>query len=315
MQRIAFALKYFLTMICPPLVLSIGLVGNLLVILVFSRRNMRRNKSNHYLRSLAVSDALASASVLIYFGQFMGIEPLYLSATHCKALDALGYFVCANSNFILGMVSIDRLALIKYKQFVFIHKPAFKLGFVAALYTTNLTIYGLLRAMNVNLMTFVEDNTTFFSCDIDNESFKTSYALFDIIYSTLLPGLLMLFCSVSLIRVVYLSRKRLFQASGNDKKCFKSVRQDVQFAVITIVMNVCFLVFNLPCTLYNLFGDEGDLVFMLTNMLFYFQYAFNIFVYMCLNKVFKRELLLIISPGRVSRNKIHTMSTHQMNTK
>ena len=119
-------LAYFLKTICLPCIFFTGIIGNLIVIAVFSRKKIQLN-SNNFLRILAFNDILALLSLVIYYDSPIGINIINSTIYSCKYINSLSWFMSANSSWILLFVNFNRLVLLKYQQFLnFIKKNGSK---------------------------------------------------------------------------------------------------------------------------------------------------------------------------------------------
>lgn len=104
--------------------------------------------------------------------------------------------------------------------------------------------------------------------------------------STLIPFLLMFICSVALIHYIFKMRKRVKYQSSKESK---SHVKDIQFSVTILLMNVNFLVFNLPICVLNFISVAPFLLESRFDYFFYSQYFFNFYIYLFFNKLFARE--------------------------
>ena len=291
----AASVEYFLVNVCLPLIFVFGLIGNVCVIVVFTRIKAKlKTGGNNFLRILAANDALSIAAILVFHGSIVGVELLYLSSSLCRLFSLLVYFIEANSSFILAIVSIDRLLLIKYKSVTLFKQKWFKLSILSAMYTWNLSIYSV-RSIYVDLVVSEVSNASrSVSCDIVDPSVAHTFAWIDLVNSTLAPALVMIACSIQIIHSIYKSRRRIVKQKTSANADLKRLKRDVQFSVTIVMLNVLFLAFNAPACLYNFFGRQGDFLFTLFDVFFYCQYITSILVYIFLNRLFKDELMLMM---------------------
>ena len=62
------AFQYFLDMICAPSIIIFGLIANLIIIMVLSRKAFDKTPSRNFLRVLAISDFSAILGMIPYYG-------------------------------------------------------------------------------------------------------------------------------------------------------------------------------------------------------------------------------------------------------
>lgn len=98
--------------------ITIGVVGNVLNLMVFSRRTMRHISTFRFLLYLALTDLLVlvfcASDVILKFGY--QIEIRSYSTLICKFHTFLTYFLTHSSSIILMVISIDRALVISHKS-------------------------------------------------------------------------------------------------------------------------------------------------------------------------------------------------------
>ncbi len=133
-------------------------------------------------------------------------------------------------------------------------------------------------------------NVTKFSCEPVYLS-QEIFSWIDLFNSTLIPFTFMVVCSLFLVHYVFTARRKIkINATFNE---MKRLRKDIQFSVNIMLLNVDFMVFNLPICIADLVVLTRDFRSKL-DLLFYTQYACNLFVYLASNKIFREEFLLFI---------------------
>ena len=297
---------YFLQYICPPLILLIGLLGNVLVILIFSRRSFKITSSKNLLITLAANEIFGTLMILVNHGTLFQFNFIYYNTFGCRLLLFLNYCSAAVTSWLLTLVTVERLVTIKYPHVKIFktYKPL--LLAVACIYGWNICIY-IGRSMYVNLFVTSSNvsngNLTFQSdalvCDVEDSTAVFSLGLIDLINSTLLPFSIMFCCSILIIRTIYAVRLKINAlTSGNmtvkKKQEINRFKRDFNFSLIILGLNLIFVTFNLPICVVNLLDDVEYFVFDLVDILFYCQYIFNILVYLVANSEFKRELFIML---------------------
>lgn len=101
----------------------------------------------------------------------------------------------------------------------------------------------------------------------------------------------MFLCSVALIDYIFKMRKRVKYQSSKESK---SHLKDIQFSVTILLMNVNFLVFNLPICVLNFISGTPDWLLSRFDYFFYTQYFCNFYIYLFFNKLFAREFWLFV---------------------
>jgi hypothetical protein len=132
-----------------PLLLILGLMGNLLSILVFSRESMRKNTTFRYLLLLSVIDM---CTLLTGCGDkllmvYTGVNVRLLSEFVCKAHSFLVYFFTQSSSLLLACMSVDRALVITVKM-------SKKLSTVSMANKVFFGILGLVTLINLHFLVF-----------------------------------------------------------------------------------------------------------------------------------------------------------------
>ena len=97
-----------------PLLLSLGFVGNLISIAIFSKSHMRKQTTFRYLTYLSVFDLLTlfTGYGQTFFQVYFDLDIRLLNEFSCKVHSFLVYFFSQSSSMILICMSIDRTIVI-----------------------------------------------------------------------------------------------------------------------------------------------------------------------------------------------------------
>ena len=144
-------------------------------------------------------------------------------------------------------------------------------------------------------------------CSIPNSDAEFILPLIDLINSLLLPFSIMMFCTLLIIKSIYMTRQKLLQHQS--EKDARKLKKDMRFSLIIIFINILFFIFNFPMCMFNFFNNQtdSDVLYSLMNDFFNCQYLINIFIYSCFNLQFRRGLLRLLQlkphPKTVSNRK------------
>ena len=284
--------------IFPTFTILFGLIGNIIVLIVFSDKRFKNSASKNYLQILAINDGLAVLTLLPYSGTMFAKKLLYVNEFNCKTYTFIAYYITANSSWLLAFINLERLFQIKYSQIKIFKRVRFQIFLVIIIITWNLVFY-LIHIPYINLFTKSNDkmnqtvNETQIICDVEDESNQDTIAWFDLVNYTLAPFLLMIISSILIIRSIYGTRKRLMvKKNFITKNHMRRIKRDFQFSIVILTLNFAFFVFNFPISVYSFFGYAGDFEYDLLNVFCYIQYTINILVYIFLNKKFKEVFKL-----------------------
>ncbi len=93
-----------------PLLLSIGLIGNIFSILIFNKKSMKKYTTFCYLKLISIIDifALVIGCGHILFNVYFEIDLRLINEVSCKIQSFMVYFFTHFSSMLLASMSIDR---------------------------------------------------------------------------------------------------------------------------------------------------------------------------------------------------------------
>ena len=112
LMKVAIALWTYV----PPIIITVGVIGNSLAVLVLSRKKVRKNATVVFLISLAFSDTSVLLSLLLenWLRVALNIRLLDLSAAGCKIHQYFVHFAGHMAAWILVLVSVERLIAVYF---------------------------------------------------------------------------------------------------------------------------------------------------------------------------------------------------------
>ncbi len=121
----------------------------------------------------------------------------------------------------------------------------------------------------------------------------------DLVNSTLMPFSLMFIFSILLIYTIFKSRLRILRLDSPLDR--KRLRKDIKFALTCILLNVTFVILNLPVCIANLLTDVSDFYYQSFMNLFFCSFCINYYVLFFFNSVFRKEFLFMFRMIPVER--------------
>ena len=316
-------------LICSPIILALGTIGNILAIVVLSRKQMRWKTSSFPLRILALVDLM-----MLYLGLLRQlvrtstqVDIRHLSQLGCKLHLVLLYTAKHFSAWILVFLAVERFIVV---WFPFRSRTLCK----RRNEVVGLVIIGIcLLAINSHFfLTYGEtlrisnsrNRTKRETCYYKEEfkGFFQIWPLVDALISTYVPFLIMLMCNALVIsRILY----RRFQRK---KVMSVSVRREhfgmTSMTCMLLTTTFTFLVLTTPVSLY-LMGqiswwkeerkrNNNFVIFWaIAQQLMYLNNAINFVLYCVSNQQFRRELYFIFQsyckPRIRQGNQISNLST------
>jgi hypothetical protein len=178
----------------------IGVIGNLLSVLVFSRSSLRRRSCAIYFLALAITDiaSLCASFIDTVLPSYNNVTFSAKSIVICKLNPLLVYFTTDLSNFLLAVASIDRA--------VSIQCPLTSKRFCRAriaIYIIIAPSYQVCMPSKTKIVYHNEPNSL---------TYDRFYAIFDsldMLFAVVLPFIVMLICNIIILVRVLTSRRSI----------------------------------------------------------------------------------------------------------
>ncbi|CAG5133303.1 unnamed protein product [Candidula unifasciata] len=314
--RILTASQGFYTYVTP-IVFTVGIIGNILSLMVFMSRNMRKLSASTYLAALSISDTCALVFYVLVDWLRRGLPylPGQQATTFledqglCQMQTYLSYVSRFVSAWIIATFTVERyigvchpLRRKSISGSRSAHKVIVSLIFIACV----LMIYKPI------LTGRYEHSTNYYKvarCSRDPNFPFVSFAL-DSTFAlsiTLVPFLLISVLNALIIRRLYLRNKR------NLKRYIITEESIIrmEFTVILLVVSFVFITLNLPyfyfwCKRFlhtfnstvpsrkrAAFLDQSESDLLITRVIFYLNYCVNFFLYSVTGAYFRKEMKLL----------------------
>jgi hypothetical protein len=288
-----------------PMISFVGFVTNILSFIVFSRKKFKKTIFSIYFRFLIIFDTLA---LLVPINKFLELN-LAIVISHssnllCKTRMYYEFVITPISSWILVFISLDRFLGIAYPFNFKMHKKSkFQiivcfgiLFFHLAYFAPNLS-YNLTHKKHITNDT--NETMLIISCNNPNVPLNTMVFF----QSDLIPFVLMVVLTSITLLKLFESRKRLQNNLSRHK--------DVKFAIISVTLNVIFLILTGPHYIFNLLYENYldtisfDLFISIVSikfLLFYSNFASVFFINLAVNALFKNEFYKLIKKYRCRRS-------------
>ena len=281
------------------LILIFGLLGNILGLVVFTRKNLSKFPTKNIYCSLAIFDTI----YLVYriIGEVTtdnGISIYLISNMWCKIFRYFRYSLGPISAWLLVYISIDKFISIQFPNFKLIKIIKFQNSVIFLIVLFNLVyyspffVYSSLILLNSNNTNILDSNGSLeYNCYFADLNQKKVLYMMDLVNSTLLPFGLMIIFSILLIYTIFKSRLRILRLdSAVDRK---RLRKDIKFAFTSILLNVAFVILNLPVCIANLLTDVSEFSYKALLYLFFFSFCINFYVLFTFNSIFRKEFSML----------------------
>ena len=292
-------------------VVFIGIVGNILSFMIFSRKTFRKNSISTYCRALAIFDNLLIIQFIIDVYEAIYNDHLHnVSDGACKIMYYLSIQYGAIPGWILAAFSIDKMFSIRTHQIRLLKNKRFQWSVVAVIAILNLIFYVEILISFRLVPSRFSINSLF--CDITALEYFSAFIFAMLIESCFIPFLIMLISSIVTIRLLNKSRETV-ELSGILNKLRRS--RDKKFAISSLILNVVYVLVKSPFFVFYIFYAKDPF----GSSYYFFHFSFLIllvncsatfFVHLLTNSIFRRELFIIVKSGFSYKNN-HSSSSIQ----
>jgi hypothetical protein len=273
--------------------ISLGLMGNVISFLVFSRPVFRKNSISTYFRALAIFDCFTISELVstIYLLSYSLFYPQF-SDFACKAYFYIGMAFGSIPGWILIAFSIDKVLNMKRIGRGFIRKRSFQYAVIFIIVLSNLLLYiGI--AIYLKLVTIDFYGFPYILCDTSTLSFGAFISTMFMIEGSVLPFIIMLTTSIISIRMVRKSTQNINRERQKDPN---RTSRDIKFAFSSIFFNFSFIILKFPVAFLIFLANyipglttAYDLLTIITTI-YFLHYSSSFFIHLVSNSLFRREL-------------------------
>ena len=291
--------EFFVYYIMIPLAQLIGIFGNGIGLLVFSRKSMSKIGPIHAYRYLLIADSAYLIQMFDpYFNNILGKSLSSSSDLACRITSYIVYSSVAISPMLVVYISVEKLISIKYpaKRFM-LRKKDKQLLYLLIIIAFNFILFSPVPFFLENKISFSNTtNRTTQVCSFKDNFAQTLIQSLYFVNKIIIPFCLMTACSILLIISVFRLRQRIEQnflssskSQLNESKRFK---KDIRLAFTSILMNVIYLLLNIPVAVVLITPSLSSDYFLVFSLiyLFYFSFSLNFYLILFSNNLTRKEL-------------------------
>jgi hypothetical protein len=277
--------------IAQAITISIGLIGNLISIIIFSRKTFRNNSISTYCIGLSINELL----YILKFVDNIGVlafnsSPADQSDGYCKFFHYILNIRNGIQPCLLVAFSIDKLLSMRTSSIAITKKKWFQWSVVTGIFLFNILLYSQLA-----ILVKRRELPGRFFCDLSTLGYLPIFMIMVVVVTCLIPFMIMITSSLLTIRLLIKSRKSVAR-NGNVAKDRKS--RDQKYAVSSVAFNIMFLVLKTPFVIYYTwfaFFNYFDVYFFnITSFVTTLHSASFFFTHLVSNSLFRREFLVLI---------------------
>jgi hypothetical protein len=301
--------EIFITKIVWYIVLSIviiGVLGNIIAFAVCSRSNLKSTVFSVYFRFIIVIDTLTlllNTLLQKFMSGEYNLKFYNISNDYCRLLKIIAWVLTVPSGWILVVISLDRYLSIAFPtRFRIRKKRLFQISVCIILVVKDFIYYGQIYFSFIQT-TYSYDQSTNQSITASSKCQFVSYdALYwmDVFNSTIIPGSLMLICTLMILKCLFDSKKNLTNHNNTiPNRSIMSKRQQ-KLALTALSVNLFFFILNIPIITYNLYEyyvyiepNQNNMIYSLIYLVYYLHYGSSFFINVTINSIFRQEFLAL----------------------
>lgn len=267
---------------------SLGLLGNILLWIVYSQGSLRKLSVSIYFRLVAIFCAFQCLIFLIYYIFDESFSNIFKHSDLACRLIIYSYFLPTPiAGWFEVAASLDRFLTIVFpNKFTFIQRPIFQRIVVFAIIVYNMAFY---------FKNIFENNIENNDCVLD---LNNPVIILDFINAGVCIFMLMLILTISTFYGVVQAHKRVRLIINKDN-LKRTRKRDIKFGVTMIVLNVLFFIMNFPYRLNMItflppFDQTAhpmaaSVFITVLTYLFELYFCVNFYIQLAVNNVVRKE--------------------------
>jgi hypothetical protein len=291
-----FNLETFSSTYFAPTIIILGLFGNLFGLIVISKKKLAKIGPQTVYTALFIFDWINFILIFQPFALFaFNIDITVFSSLYCKIYFYISFIFAPISPILNVYISIERYISIAYptKKY-FLLKNKIQLAYIIVLALFNLLLY-VPTGLYFDLV-IIENQTI---CNYVDLFWQETYGYIDLTNRIIIPSVLMITFSILIIHTIFTSRSRI----SSNTRANRTFRKDVKFSIISITLNISYIVFNLPLSILLFFQNYWLYSFYsLIVFIYYITFAANFYLIFLANSLFREGFYSIFGCEKKRRN-------------
>ena len=289
-----FNLDTFSANILAPIIIVLGQFGNLFGLLVMSKKKLK--KIGPQITYIAIFTFDWISFILIfqpYLLYSFNMNVTLFSSLACKSYWYFTYAFATISPMLNVYISIERFISLAYpsKKHILL-KDKIQLAYIITLTLFNLGLY-----MPIGVYFDLVDESNQTVCNFVDEYWLVTYGYLDLINRVIVPSLLMIIFSLLIIKTIFESRNRVSNNSQVNNQTFK---KDVRFALLSILLNIFYILFSLPVSILYLFSNYWlNPLYVFFSFVYYLAYSANFYLIFSVNSLFRQEFYSLFIGSKI----------------
>lgn len=283
-----------------PIVVLIGIIGNVLSFIIFSRKKFKNTIFDTYFRYMTITDTLTMPySMTVYLITRFELSIPDWNIFYCKYVVYLTFVSPSISAWLLVGISFDRMinivfpfkfSIIKKKK-LFQYLYCLLASFCCMAVYSPVFIYFQFNSKS-NFDNQTNQTISFYYCEQKPE--VSIISQFDIFYANVLPVVIMVIFNIVTIKTLFQSR---FKSS------IGLTKRDIRFAFTSFTLNFFFFFLLIVSQIYFLFfpysylepSEQSQFWQTITSSIYTINFSLIFYVNLIINSMFREELFKIIA--------------------
>jgi len=279
---------YFVQYLMAPIILLLGLIGNMLGFAVFARKPIRKIGPQIIYTFLFACDTLYLVCIIVNYLEFGFVYDITVVSKYiCKLYWYVQFVSGPISPMLLCFISLEKVLSMKSpSRAFFLRRKDVQAFFLVTTVAFNAVFYlPISFAFHVNAY-----NETLL-CEGDPELFGIINYM-DLANRVALPFLFMIINSIFLLTSIHRMRQRIaenFRSNSN-----QNYRINISLMFSLFLLNIVYIFSALPISIVSIYLPISDIATIATLYLNYLPYSINFYIIFSTNSLFRKEFMSII---------------------
>ena len=234
---------------------------------------------------LAISDNAALVTLVITQSSYLIPQLNTPSEITCKLVHFFTLYFPSVSCWLMAYISIERVFIIKFRQFRIADNKKYPLLFIALIHVWNLVVY-MDHLVLDRLTTYHNMSMNKSECVSHEMIAMLADSNIKLINSMILPFIFMATSSVIIIAHISRIRQKTRQVIRQNNI---AMRRDFQFSITIVGLDVLFFFLHGPVFINEFLPAEFGLLKACFQLLYMCHYAYNFFIYLIFCDDFRNE--------------------------
>jgi hypothetical protein len=307
-----------ITITISTVIISMGLLGNVVSFLIFSRKAFSKSSINIYCRALAIFDSFMFVNVIFYIAIWYMKKMEGYFKIACKINYFFSVGVSPVSGWILVIFSIDQLINVSASatsKFKIISERKFQIWVILVLSVFHIALY-LFVPFKIDIVNAsIGGNLSISLCSLNSLPNSTLVEFVYLVEANFVPFILMMLTTLLIMRSLRNSTKNLLKSSqqvNSSKKSSASIdakkSRQRKFALHSVFLNVMFILLTAPLIISMIISTGNYLYDVLIqrilSIFFFLNYSIHLLTHLGVNSIFRREFLNMITFKNTSSSSI-----------